>query len=320
MMKRVLTLILTVLLVAAVALPWTGPARADTVIVIVNDMPITNYDVTQRIKIESLLSGGTQELTRQQALNELVNDVLKQGDAVRKRAVPTDREIDETLRRVVASLKLDMDGFRAKLRQEGITMNAVRRKIALTLAFTRLLNAKFQIRTDVSEEDVTRQLEQFKNDPRLKARTVYKLQEIVLPVENAGAMTDQLLMARAVEAQQVMARYKGCASARKASEGIFNVQTGKTLEADPERLPPELRAALEKAGTKRLVGPIRSAAGIQLLGLCSKTQVAPEPPSREQVRSYLVNQRYASYSDRYLKDLRRTAIIDFKDKSYQPKN
>lgn len=319
MMKRLLALILTLLL-AFGPVQWSTPARADTVIVIVNDTPITNFDVTQRIKIESLLSGGTQELTRQQALEELLNDVLKQSEAKRLRAVPSDREIDDTMRRLASSLKLDMDGLRAKLRADGIGIEAVRQKIAVTLAFTRLLNAKYQIRTDVSEEDVTRQLEQFKNDPRLKARTIYKLQEVVLPVENAGAMTDQLLMARAVEAQQVMARYKGCATARKAAEGIFNVQLGKTLEADPARLPPQLKAALDKAGTKRLVGPIRTQAGIQLLGLCSKEQVAPELPSREQVRNYLVNLRYSSYSDRYLKDLRRTAVIDFKDKSYQPKN
>jgi hypothetical protein len=47
---------------------------------------------------------------------------------------------------------------------------------------------------------------------------------------------------------------------------------------------------------------------------------SPKPPSREQVENLLMNERFAVFEERYVKELRRSAFIDYKDKSYQPKN
>jgi peptidyl-prolyl cis-trans isomerase SurA len=316
-----LALILCAALIAVTGLGgWISNAKAETVIVVVNDQPITPFDVTRRIKMENILDGGASgELSKQQALKELINDVLKEGELKRFKAMPSEKEVDDTVNRIAKGMNLDAAGLAAEFRRQGIEMKTVRRKLAISIGFNRVLNSRYRVRTDVTEAEVSRRLEQIAKDPRLKPRTIYKLLDVILPVEQAGAMTDQLLMARAVEAQQVMARYQGCNTARKAAQGIFNVKIGKVFEADPERLPPELKTAIDKAGTTKLVGPIRSNQGIQLLGFCGKTSIAPKPPSREQIRSYLINERYGAYTERYMRDLRRTAFIDYKDKSYQPK-
>ena len=319
-MKRVLTLIFAISLLGLSGPGMLGKVRAETVIVVVNDQPITPFDVTKRIAMEAILGGGTSaDLTREQALQELINDVLKEDEIKRFKAMPKDSEVDDTIKRLAKGMNLDNKGLAAEFRRQNITMESVRKKLAISIGFNRLLNGKYRVRTEVTEAEVSRRLDQISQDPRLKPRTIYKLMDIILPVEQAGAMTQQLLMARAVEAQQVISRYKGCSTARRAAQGIFNVKIGKVFEADPERLPPELKQAIDKAGTTKLVGPIRSNQGIQLLGMCGKTSVAPKPPSRDQVRNFLVNERYAAYTERYLKDLRRTAFIDFKDKKYQPK-
>jgi peptidyl-prolyl cis-trans isomerase SurA len=319
-MKQV-SVIVALLLGVMTLVTTAPPARsAGTVLVIVNDQPITVFDIDQRIKISELLGDAVNASSRPAILQELINDVLKRGEAERFRAMPSTKQINDAMARFAKGASLNEETLAKQLKTKGISMEAVRSQIAVSIAFNRLLSSKYKIRDTVDEAEVTRRLAQFERDPRLKAATVYKLQEILLPVENVGAMSGQLLMARALEAQQVMSRYKGCASAKKAGSGIFNVKVGKPFEADAQRLPKDLKAALDKAGTKKLVGPIQGQQGIQLIGLCSVNKIAPKPPSREQVENLLMNERFAVFEERYVKELRRSAFIDYKDKSYQPKN
>ena len=56
--------------------------------------------------------------------------------------------------------------------------------------------------------------------------------------------------------------------------------------------------------------------GIQLIALCDRKVMEPPKPSRQFVESMLENKKYEGYEERYMRDLRRTAFIDYKDPSY----
>jgi hypothetical protein len=45
--------------------------------------------------------------------------------------------------------------------------------------------------------------------------------------------------------------------------------------------------------------------------------IAPEGPTREQVQRMLTEKVYDTYEEKYLRDLRRTALIDYKDSSLE---
>ena len=44
--------------------------------------------------------------------------------------------------------------------------------------------------------------------------------------------------------------------------------------------------------------------------------MAPPAPSREQVETMLKNKKYDTYEERYIRELRRNAFIDYKDPHY----
>jgi peptidyl-prolyl cis-trans isomerase SurA len=135
-----------------------------------------------------------------------------------------------------------------------------------------------------------------------------------MPVENTGeAMAQQLLVARAADAAQFRNRFKGCGSARQAASGIYNVQIGKRLQADGRKLPKQLKSALDKAGTGGLIGPARSRTGIQLIAFCGKKNIAPDKPTRQQVETMLTNKKHDLYEERYMREIRRNAYIEYKD-------
>jgi peptidyl-prolyl cis-trans isomerase SurA len=85
------------------------------------------------------------------------------------------------------------------------------------------------------------------------------------------------------------------------------------LQVEVGKMPQKMREVLDKAGTANLVGPMRAKSGIQLIAFCGKRTIAPQGPTREQVQRMLVDQVYDVYEEKYLRDLRRTALIDYKD-------
>ena len=293
--------------------PACALAANEGVVAVVSDQPITSFDIEQRIKLTATLGSGKQ-LSRKEALETLVNDILKRGEIKRLNLKLSEEQIDAAIARLAKGSDTDLAGLTVKLKTVGISMKTLRQQIATTLSFNRLLTAKYKIKTKVDAAAVDRKLDVLKNDPRLKPVSIYEIQEILLPVEEADdAMTGQLLEARAVEARQFMSNYRGCGNARAAAAGVFNVKIGKTIQADPSRLPKPLRAALEKAGPGRLIGPMRANGGIQMIGFCGRRSIAPQAPTREQVEASMLNDLYDSHETKYLKELRRTVFIDYKN-------
>jgi peptidyl-prolyl cis-trans isomerase SurA len=148
---------------------------------------------------------------------------------------------------------------------------------------------------------------------------VYNIIEIDLPVETAD--DPMLLQARAADAIQLMKKFKGCNTARAAASGIFNVRIGKPIDAVVAKIPKPMKQALDKIGPGKALGPARGPKGIQVIGFCSKRTIQPpkpkyELPTRQQVETAVSNEKYDAVEEKYLKIMRKTALIEYKDPAY----
>lgn len=304
------------LMLFALAYSASAATESKGVVAVVNDQPITSFDVDQRIKLTSVLGSG-KKLSRKEALELLISDVLKRNETARLKSTLTDEQIDAAVERLAKGSGTTIEGLTAKLKSAGINIKALRAQLLTNLSFNRVLVAKYKIKPTVDDADVDKRLAAIQQDPRMQPISVYEIREIVLPVEFNDAFASQLMQARAIEARQIQQNYKNCASASEAVSGIFNVKVGRVVQIAADKLPKQMRAILEKAGPSALVGPMRAKEGIQLIAFCGKRSIAREGPSREQVQRMLVEQAYDVYEEKYLRDLRRTALIDYKDASLQ---
>ena len=304
-----------------------APAEAQGLLATVNDQPVTSFDVEQRLKLLQVL-GDTrpQAELRKYALQSVIDDIIKTGEAKKAKAEPTEDVINKQIERMAKGSGTTADGLASKLKAKGISMSTLKRYVTSQIAFKRLLGAKGQVKVDADQAEVDRRYAELKaqynkavNDPRMRPVTVYQLQEIDLPVDAIGGAGDQqILMSRAIEAQQFVKRYKGCKSARTAAEGIFNVKIGKPFEADAAKLPKPLKAALDKAGPGKAVGPGRSKSGLQVIGYCGKRTIKPpkpEMPPREAVEKVVLNEAYDKQEETYMVELRKKAYIEYKGAS-----
>jgi peptidyl-prolyl cis-trans isomerase SurA len=315
---------------AVAALPGAAHADTTSIIAVVNDQPITELDLTQRIILLEILGslprGG---MNKQQALQALIDDQAKLVEATRFQMVPTDTEISQQITRVAKGMNLTREQLLAKLKERGISEASFRRYVQTSTAFSRLSAARFREDVKVTDAEVDAKMAEVKsdfsaqsakimNDPRMKPVTVYSLMEISLPVDGEDPM---LLQSRAMEAQQVLQRFKGCGSLKTASRGIFDVRPGKKMEADSSKLPKPMRTALEKAGVGRAIGPMRGKDGIQLIAFCGvHTITPPKPdfkmPTREQVEQMVINQKYDKLEQGYLEQIREKVYVEYRDPSY----
>src|SRR5262245_37015151 len=305
----------------AVALvPSPAEAASYRVLVTVDDEPITEYDVEQRIKLREALGyrpdPGDQ---RKKVLNNLIDDVVVRMEAKRNKVDVSDKQIDESIEKLAKGSNTTVEGLRDKLKEKGVSLAALKRHVTSTIVMRWLMSGKdSQKKTTADPAEIDRRLASISSDPRFKPILLYQIIQIDLPVEqSAGAMRDQLVYARAIEGRQIVERYKGCSTLRQAADGVFNVKINKQIEAMAERLPPEMRKVLEQAGTKRLIGPMPSQDGVRLIAFCGKRTAEAPKPTREMVENLILNEKYSAEVESTVRELRRKSFVDYKDASLQ---
>ena len=317
----------------------TAPAWADQkVLVTVNDIPITTFDLDQRISLWKLL--GERGGDRKRALNQLIDDIAKIEQAKKYKVEPTDKEIGERMSGLAKGLRTDEAGLEGKLQSQGISLAAMRQYFSAQIAFARIVRGKYKEDFTVSKAEVDRKLAGFRSeidgkvkqrmtqimsDPRMKPITVYQILQVDFPIDTGGGeMTNELMQSRAIEVNQYVSRFKGCNSARAAASGIFNVQVGRMIEADGAKMPPPLRAAMDKAKAGTAIGPIRGPKGLQALGFCGVRHMTPPKPNitgvvyptRAQAENAAINDKYAEIEAKYSGKFRQGLMIEYRDPSY----
>ncbi len=302
-------------------------AEGQGLLATVNDKPITSFDVEQRMKLFEVL-GDTRPRAelRKRALQSVIDDVIKTEEAKKTKAEPSEDLVNKQIERMAKGSGTSVDSLSGKLKSKGVSMNALKRYVAAQMAFNRMLGSKGKTKVEADPAEVDRRYAEVKaqynkvvNDPRMRPVTVYQIQEIDLPLDGTGSAGDQqIMMSRAIEAQQFIKQYKGCKSARAAAEGIFNVKIGKTFEADGSKLPKALKAALDSAGPGKAIGPGRSKTGLQVIGFCGKRSVTPQKPAlpgRDAVANAVLNEALDKQEETYMVELRKKAYIEYKGTS-----
>lgn len=328
------------ILAAAIAVPLAcgaisgvaQPARAEVqgIVAIANDQPITERDIDQRISLLKLLDDYPPAgMSRQRVLQDLIDDQVKIIEATRLMMLPEDSEVSAQINRIAKGMKISREELLAKLKGINISEATFRRYLLATLAFSRIIAAKYREAVTATDAEVDAkmaeinsrvgaEMKKIMNDPRMRGITVYSLMEIQLPLDSEDPM---LLQSRAIEAATVVKRFKGCGNAKAAAQGVFDVKFGRTFEADAAKIPKPMKQALDKAGQGRAVGPMRTKGGLQIVALCGvRTIKPPKPdfklPDREQVKRMVINEKYDKLEEEYLKLARERVYVEYRNPAY----
>lgn len=134
-----------------------------------------------------------------------------------------------------------------------------------------------------------------------------------LSIEFKGAVNEGAATAAVAKMQGAGRKMGGCGGADKAAKAIgAELSTNDQLRL--KDMPQALRQIVGKLRVGETTPPFGSRSeGIRMLVLCGRDDTAaPKPPSFDEVYGQLNDQRVALASRRYLRDLRRDAIVDYR--------
>jgi peptidyl-prolyl cis-trans isomerase SurA len=297
------------LLVAALVAPLQ-PAQAQSAIrILVNDEPITSYDIKQRTQMLRVFTGG--KSGEKQAIEQLVDEKLMLQEAKRRNVDVTDAEIDQEVSRRAGAAKLSLQQFQQAMRQAGFDPKTFRSFVRANMSWARIVRARFRATVNVTDQDVAAALTGAKpSEEQQKMATEYMLQPVIFLVPPGSAKS--LEAQRLKEANGFRAGYRGCDQALQQVAGSPGVVVKNTVRREESALPEQSRAELAAIEVGGMTKPERIREGFQVLGICAKHAIAGQTEASTTAREELQSERGELLARRYLRDLRSDAVIEYR--------
>lgn len=178
-------------LLVALAIVAAGPAAlaqqmGTAVAALVNDKPITTFDVSQRVRLMLITSGGqmppgAERQFQERALRDLIEEELKRQETERFDVQIPDAEVDQELAQLAASGGGNLQTLDRDLRQAGIAIQTLREKIRVDNAWESLVRGRFANRVSISESEIDDVLEELRAEQQQEQ---FLVSEICLPVDS----------------------------------------------------------------------------------------------------------------------------------------
>jgi peptidyl-prolyl cis-trans isomerase SurA len=293
-----------VLVFAVAALP--SAVRAQQVVVIVNGEPITALDIEQRGKLIQLSTHKAP--TRQEVLDELINEILKVREAKKWGLEIPSSEVDSAFATMASRMRLTAEQLTEHLAKSGVHTTTLKARIKADLTWPQLVRGRYQQSLQIGEKDILSAMESKSND------TVgydYTLRPILFFVP-AGS-PDSFVEGRKREAEALRGRFQGCESGLGFARALKDVAVREQVSRSSADIPEQLRKVLEGVEVGRLTPPEVTKFGIEMFAICAKKESAADnSPGRRQVRESIMAERYEKRSKQYLQELRRGAMLEYK--------
>jgi peptidyl-prolyl cis-trans isomerase SurA len=293
-------------MLAALVIVVSGAAAAlaQNVVVFVNGDPITAIDIEQRAKF--LLLTTQKQPPRKDVLNQLIDEKLKVREGRRWNVEATDKEVDSNFASMARRLGQSADQLAAGLAQKGVNVSTLKARIRADMVWEQLVRGRYQSRLQVSDKEILAQLDT--PEERNAVGYDYTLRPILFLIPpGAPAATYE---SRRREADALRKTFKGCDQSIPAVRAMRDVAVRTQVTRSSADLPAGLRKILDSIPVGELTAPEVTRHGIELFAICAKTETKTNTPERNKVRQTMLEELFKKESDRYLRQLRRAALIE----------
>jgi peptidyl-prolyl cis-trans isomerase SurA len=301
----------TLLLGFATALILIGgvsPSRAQTVAVLVNGEPITDYDVEQRSKLDFISTH--KQPARQDVLNELIDEKVKIREAKKYGVDPTSSDIEQSFAAMSARMRITPEQLTKSLEGQGIRPDTLKSRIKADMVWTSLVRGRYKESLQVGEKDVAEVAKSGADDAQQTEAFEYKMQPIVLIVPRGSppAATET----RQKEAEALRARVQTCDEANAIFKTMQSAAIRDAVTRTSADIPPVLRELLDKTPIGHLTPPEVTKQGVEMVVLCSRKPTTIDTPKKKEIREKMFAQKYEAKSKWYLQEVRRAAMIEYR--------
>jgi peptidyl-prolyl cis-trans isomerase SurA len=301
----------SLLLVCAAALILLGcgsPSQAQTVAVMVNGEPITNYDIEQRMKLNTLTTH--KPSVRQDVISELIDEKVKIKEGKKFGVDPTSTDIDQSYASMSSRMRITPDQLTKSLESQGVRPDTLKSRMKAEMVWTSLVRGRYKESLQVGEKDVAAAV-QAGGDEKLQTEAFeYRLQPIVLIVPRGSAPSAVEL--RRKEAEALRSRVQTCEEANSYFKSMQNAAIREAVTKTSADIPEVLRAVLDKTPIGHLTAPEVTKQGVEMVALCGRKPTTIDTPKKKEIRDKMFVEKYEAKSKSYLQEVRKAAMIEYR--------
>jgi len=257
----------------------------------VNDLVITEYDLTQRALFYKALGAPGDPVA--EALRALIDDRLKRAEARRLGVDVTTEQLTAGVTEFAARAKLTPEQFSQALVQEGIDQTAFEDFVRSGLLWRAVVRARFAGVVPATDSEIDEALNSLARQNTAQVQIEYA--ELLLP-DNP------------VEIARIKASVDRCLDLYTAAKDVpqeqLSIQT-RQIGAIPQ----DVRAELSRLDPGEISTALARGGARLLLMLCNRSPVSDPPPDRAAIREQIIGLKAEGMAEAYIEELRSAALI-----------
>jgi len=282
---RILKLSLSAILSIVLLFPLSSSAQQPSskqelsdvqqIVAVVNDSPISLYDLKQRVLLFMISSGARQfsqqeqQYLQQQALQSLVDDKLKTQEAGKYKTVISKGEQEESFISYAQQMRVTPQQLEQQLNQAGIRKESMLQQVEASLAWEQVVGGLLMPQVSISDEEIYSILDRMNTN---KGQYEYHPLEIFLLVsENDKREETRTAASRIIEQLNKKASFQ--VMARQFSQSTTSAVGGDLGWLMKSQISPEIMSTLENMQQGQISLPIETEDGFYIIQLAGKRQI-----------------------------------------------
>jgi peptidyl-prolyl cis-trans isomerase SurA len=289
----------------------------DRVVAVVNNDAITLGELQEAIALfrqESRGRGGgpSDEQLQREFLGRIIDNRLQLQEAEREKIAVEEAEVEEELadrlKRLGSGSREEVE---ASLKAQGLTMEAVKKRVRESLRVAKVVRRKVSLRVSVTDAEIDTYFAE--NREKLEAGLTYHARHIlVAPAGESDAAWEQARITAELLRSQLRDGADFATLAREHSRDASAKDGGDLGTLRRGELAQEIEARILALKPGEVSEPHRSSIGFHIFRLESQETLDGEAlqRARQQVRDILYRQKYEARLAAWLKEIKERAIIE----------
>lgn len=285
-----------------------------SIVVLVNDDPITVYDVEQR---QRFLAVTTQEqpspALKKKATDMLIEERLQIQQAKKLGITPSEEDVTKVLAGMAKNNNMNPEQLGAALGQMGVNIKTLRDRIRAQVVWQDLIRKKFRRDVSIAETDVDKALGSGADAEAPKEETTFQLRQVKyeIPTDANQASIARLLAA----VESVRAKVQSCSNLSSFTKDMKGFKIKTLQDQLPGSLGQPMRTLVMNAKIGQMTPPTLSGSAIEAYAVCGKHATKGDPEKRQQTETKLLEEELGIRAEGLLRDMRQGAFIEYRQQN-----
>jgi len=221
-----------------------------------------------------------------------------------------DTEVDQAFANMAKNQHLSPQQFTQVIERAGISPTTIKARVRAELTWSQLVRGRYSASLEIGEAEVTKALSERNDSQGDVAGYIYTLYPVMILVPSGSSAA--VMEAKRHEAENLRGRFVSCNEGLAFSRALRDVAVREPISRSSADLTPQLREVLGSIQVGHLTTPEPTAQGLQMFALCDKKESKTDSPLKREVRQELYSKRFEIESKRFLDEIRKSAMIEYK--------